>query len=175
MKNNFFILGHSGSGTSLLRGLLNAHSRIECGFEIWGGIESWTKSAKDCKQIWGNKQPLQKMWSHGMQHADIKELIDHFLIIWIVRRYDKWKKNQKAAYAIENWEKGRKLYWAIRNHKPSGIMEISFEDLLLRPEPELRRVCAFLHIRYERRMLREGVNDTGHKQYNYGQIMLDRI
>ena len=63
----------------------------------------------------------------------------------------------------------------MRNAYPEKIIEVSFEDLLLRPEPELRRVCAFLHLRYERRMLREGVNNTGHRLYDYGKIMLDRI
>ena len=173
MGKSFLILGHGGSGTSLLRGLVNAHSRIECGFELFG---DWQAAAKECKPlIWGNKQPLEKLWSHNWQDKDIRQLIDHFKIIWIVRRYGKWKKNQKRAYAETNWQKGRALYWAMRNHKPTGIMEVSFEDLLLRPEPELRRVCAFLHIRYERRMLRDGVNDTGHNSYNYGQILLEKI
>jgi len=175
MKNDFFILGHGGSGTSLLRGLLNAHSRIECGFEIWGDIEKWCASARAQQLIWGNKIPLEQFWSHKWQHSDIKKLIKHFKIIWIVRRYNKWKKRQIQAYAIENWQKSRKLYWAMRNADPQGIIEVSFEDLLLRPESELRRVCAFLHIRYERRMLRDGVKDTGHKMYNYGQIITDKI
>ena len=175
MGNSFFILGHGGSGTSLLRGLLNAHSRIHCCFEVWGDIETWSASAKACKLIWGNKIPLEQIWGHKWQHSDIKELIKHFKIIWIVRRYAKWKKNQNEVYASANWEKSRRLYWAMRNADPEKIIEISFEDLLLRPEAELRRVCAFLHIRYERRMLRDGVKDTGHNQYNYGKIMLDRI
>ena len=173
MKNNdFLIIGHGGSGTSLLRGLLNAHSKIQCGFELWG---DWKQDAAKCKLIWGNKQPLERFWSDKWEHDEIKEIIEYFKVIWIVRRYPKWKKNQKNAYAETQWQKGRALYWAMRNSKPTDIIEISFEDLLLRPEAELRRVCTFLHIRYERAMLREGVNDTGHKMYNYGQIILDKV
>jgi hypothetical protein len=175
MKNNFLIIGHGGSGTSLVRGLLNAHSRINCGFELWGDWEAEAKKAKKAKLIWGNKQPLERFWSQQWEHKQIKNLIDNFLIIWIVRRYAKWKKNQTVAYAEANWEKGRKIYWDMRNREPDRIIEVSFEDLLLRPHAELRRICAFLHIRYERKMMQDGLNDTGHRQYNYGEIKLDRV
>ena len=172
MKDAFLIIGHGGSGTSLMRGLVNAHSRVDCAFEAWG---DWKAEAKKTKLLWGNKQPLERFWSQQWGHAEIKNLIDDFLIIWIVRRYKKWKKNQVKAYAEANWQKGRQLYWAMRNTHPERIIEISFEDLLLRPESELRRVCAFLHIRYERGMLLNGLNDTGHRSYNYGEILTAKV
>jgi hypothetical protein len=181
MKLDFFIIGNGGSGTSLMRGLLNAHSRIDCAFELWGTnaiedqLDYWVTKAAEHKDIWGDKLPLEQFWSRKWQHKDIKKLINHFQIIWIVRRFGKWKKQQALDVAEKNWRKSRALYWSMRNHAPTKIIEVSFEDLLLRPEVELKRVCAFLKIRFERKMLNDGLKDTGHRMFNYGEIKTAKI
>lgn len=173
MASNFLIIGNGGSGTSLLRGFLNSHSKVECCFEHWG---DWQDQASKCKyEVWGNKQPLERFWSYKWEDSQIVDLIDDYLIIWIVRRYDKWLKKQVSRKAEANWQRGRGIYWAIRNRKPDRVIEVAFEDLLLRPEAELRRVCDFLHVGYEQRMLRDGVHKTGHKSFNYGRIILDKV
>ncbi len=175
-KNDFFIIGHGGSGTSLLRGILNAHSDVHCCFEVAGDIDKWLDMASECVEpVWGNKKPLEQLWGHKWGHGDIKKIGKYFKVIWIVRRYEKWKKNQTPVYAKANWKKGRKLYWSMRHQRPRGIIEVSFEDLLLRPIPEVRRICAFLHIRYQKQMLRDGPGATGHTMYNYGEIKTDRV
>lgn len=174
VSNNFLIIGHGGSGTSLLRGLLNAHSQITCGFEIIG---EWEKNAAECKTpIWGNKQPLERLWgAHKLKDDEIIEFIDDYLIIWIVRRFEKWIKNQKPHHAEANWQRGRAIYWAMRNRRPERIIEVSFEDLLLRTVDELWRICNFLHVSYEQRMLRTGTAQTGHKSFNYGRILTEKV
>ncbi len=172
-KSNFLIIGHGGSGTSLLRGFLDSHSKITCGFELWG---DWDKAAAECESpIWGNKQPLERFWGQKWEHEQLVELVDKYLIVWIVRRYEKWLKKQKVQIAEPNWQKGRAVYWAMRNRQPSRIIEVSFEDLLLRPVAELRRITDFLRVRYEPAMLQLGVNNTGHKSFNYGRIIVEKV
>jgi len=183
MKNDFFILGHGGSGTSLLRGLLNAHNEIDCGFEAWavknkdidGNLAKWAQIAKEHDKIWGNKIPLEMFWSNHWPDEKITEIGKSFLVLWIVRRYPKWIKKQESRKAEQNWIKGRAIYWAIRNGRPDAVIEVSFEDLLLRTESELRRICDFLHIGYEQQMLLNGLNNTGHAKFNYGKILTEKV
>lgn len=170
---NFLVIGHGGSGTSLMRGLLNAHSEITCGFELWG---DWQKEAEKCETpIWGNKQPLERFWGAKWEHDGLVELIDDWLIVWMVRRFEKWIKKQGRSKAETGWVKGRAVYWGMRNRRPERIIEVSFEDLLLRTESELRRVCDFLHVAYEPEMVSVGVSDTGHKSFNYGKILTEKV
>ena len=179
--NDFFIIGNGGSGTSLLRGLLDSHSRVNCYFELWGTdavksqIEYWTAEAKAEPLCWGDKIPLEQFWSRKWHHANIKSLIDHFHIVWIVRRFGKWIKKQDIGRATQNWKRSRKIYWAMRNHRPDKIIEVSFEDLLLRPTAEIKRICAFLKITYQYQMLDKGVKNTGHQSFDYGKILIDKI
>ena len=179
----FLILGNGGSGTSLLRGLMNAHSGIECGFEVYDKeVEhhpknsgdnpyrwcDWKKSATESELLWGNKMPLERLWRFGKTDTDIEKLIDDYLIIWIVRRIDRWNR------PVEGWNRGRSVYWGMRNRKPDRIIEVSFEDLLLRTRSELTRICDFLGVLFEHGML-DGVSDTGHRKYNYGKILPEKV
>ena len=180
-KKGFFIIGHGGSGTSLLRGLLNAHPEITCHFEqlsTAGALQSiyeWKKQAAESDFIWGNKLPLEKMWDRGWIPPNFLDIPrEGFKVVWIVRRYERWVKRQIPEVARYNWQRGLALYWAIRNAYPEKIIQVSFEDLLLRTEVELTRVCDFLGIKYEKAMM-DGVNDTGHYSYDYGQILTEKI
>lgn len=175
-------------GTSLLCGLLNAHSKIECHFEMFAAqnididknITRWKQQAAESELIWGNKMPLEKFWSNDWKNKDIVSLVDDFKIIWMIRRFDMWarrnkERSEKWAMFNNNFKGGQKVYWAIRNKKPDGIIQVSFEDLLLRTTIELMRICNFLGIAYEEQMISQGTLNTGHGSYNYGQILKDKV
>jgi hypothetical protein len=179
---HFLVIGNGGGGTSLLRGLLNAHSRIECLFEHKGGdqvgyppgeLETWLSMAHDADDIWGNKIPIEQFITRHYEDADILKLAEHFKIIWLIRRFSRyWKGKNEEGYK-KNWEWSQHLYWEIRELWPTRIIQVNFEDLVIRPAVELRRICGFLKVRYEKTMI-EGTLDTGYKVYDQAGINMER-
>jgi hypothetical protein len=183
MKQGIIILGNGGTGTSLLRGLLNAHPVLHVMFEFGRGskcgaveeIESWKIQAEKCSLIWGNKIPLEQFISRGWGSDDVHNIIDDFKVIWLFRRYSKYHKNNNPHDEYtKNWKWAQSLYWEHRELSPENVIQLSFEDLLLRTEDELKRVCGFIGIEYDSVML-TGTNDTGFNKYNQGGINKGKV
>lgn len=185
MKNwfemkHFFILGNGGSGTSLLRGLLNAHPEIHCQFEVWCSdktietcLKEWLQTAKECEKenlIYGNKIPFEQFKTHKTDDNDMIRIADHFKIIWMQRRYSKYAKKKNSGTFKQSWDSAREIYWVIREKYPDRIIKVSFEDLVLRPYDELCRICGFLNVEYDAQMI-YGTRETGHPNYRHSDIM----
>jgi hypothetical protein len=203
MSNNFFIIGNGDSGTSLLRGLLNAHSRIYCEFESWrhksvnvkiGHPEKtkipnkqslqmlfWVKEAEyhneqNPKMIWGNKVPLEQFITYKWKDHQILKIGKKFHVIYIFRRYSQYSKSSfRSSTYQENWARSGRLYWKFREQDPARVLHISFEDLLLWTEFELKKICRFLGVGYQKKMIEKGTVETGHPNYAYGCIMTEKI
>jgi len=191
MLKSFFIIGNGGCGTSLLRGLLNAHSQMEVAFELWNpkqkdqvemNLENWQKLAgekKDKGLVWGNKIPLEQFITLGWTDEDILGLSVYFKIIWITRRYSKYFKkptrntNKRLMYE-NNWARSNDLFWKFREKDPKCIIQVSFEDLLLHTWVELLRLCVFIGVGYEPFMI-DGTKDTGHNQYQHDRILIEKL
>jgi hypothetical protein len=62
----------------------------------------------------------------------------------------------------------------MRERYPDRIIQVSFEDLVLRPADELHRICRFLDVEYELGML-EGTQDTGLNVYNQAGFNVERV
>jgi hypothetical protein len=190
MAKAFLIIGNGGSGTSLLRGLLNAHSKIECLFECWGKecdrtkqfemaeyqADYWLEIAAKSDLLWGNKLPVEQFITRKWEPGSMARLIDDFKIVWIVRRFSMYCKDFKRKHDLylKNWNFAREVYWKMRERKPDKIINVSFEDLLLRPETELLRICDFLGVVFEMAML-HGTTDTGASRYNQAKINVERV
>lgn len=184
---HFILIGNGGGGTSLLRGLLNAHSKITVLFEDKPGggadneIKTWINKAKDAESqglIWANKVPLEQFNSRHWEGKDFVELAKHFKIIWIMRRFSKYIKPQTgqqhmAAYT-ENWKRLQDFYWLTREAYPERVIQVSFEDLLLRTVIELKRMCIFLGVQYDAPMMK-GTLDTGYKRFDQETINLEKV
>ena len=191
MNNSFFIIGNGGCGTSLLRGLLNAHSQMEVAFELWnpkqgdkveGNLKNWQELAEEKKQqgiLWGDKIPLEQFVTLGWTDEDILKISDYFKIIWITRRYSKYFKkptrntNKRLMYE-KNWQRSNELYWKFREKDPACILQVAYEDLLLHTWIELLRCCIFIGVGYEPFMI-EGTNETGHPTHNYDRILIEKL
>ena len=182
---HFFILGNGHSGSSLFRGLMNMHSQIDCEFEnftdnnVTEQITKWKNKRDDCKIIYGNKVPLEQFLGRGWTDEDIIKIADEgFYILWLQRRFSRYNEVTNNEIQTQeykkNWDAGRTLYWKLKEKFPTQVLEISFEDLLSQTEIELIRVCYFLGINYEEKML-QGCNYTGFKKYNQGTINKERI
>lgn len=185
----FLLLGNGGGGTSLLRGLLNAHPEIECLFENKGGtgertpkdeLDHWLWLAAESGYTWGNKIPVEQFWHRNWKDLEIINLINHFHIVYLIRRFSKYKKPKVLNFNYEkNWQWSSSLYWAMRERRPEKIIMVSFEDLLLRPKTELYRICEFLKVKMDYdnilEMMLQGTNDTGFRKYNQGGLNLDKI
>lgn len=175
--NRFLILGNGGGGTSLLRGLLNAHSQVDCLFENKETANAWIKYADKCTlKLWGNKMPVEQFETRKWTDEEIINLSDDFLIIWLTRRFSKY---YKAGFSTlekyrTTWHWTRTLYWGCKERHPERVLQVSFEDLLLRPVIELKRICVFLGIKYEPEML-EGTNDTGLGRYNQTTLNREKV
>ena len=184
--SRFMIIGNGGGGTSLLRGLLNAHSKLEVLFEEnktgriktpEGEIEHWKALAKKAEingLIWANKVPIEQLISRGWADEDVLELAEQFKMVWLIRRFSKYWKGRAEGVYRKNWDWSLSLYWLIREAHPDRIIQVSFEDLLLRTTAELRRICNFLDVKYEAGMLK-GTMDTGLGSYNQGEINKGKV
>ena len=118
---HFLIIGNGGGGTSLLRGLLNAHNKINCLFENKGGkkagdpqgsIDEWLKlSNENDSYIWGNKIPIEQFISMNWKDEHIYKLTDIFKIVWLTRRFSRYFKKSFGTYEKyrRTWTWTRKL------------------------------------------------------------------
>jgi len=202
--NHFFLLGNGGGGTSLLRGLLNAHSKMDVKFEMFSGSDNkhlierefreWEIDREEVEEkglIWGNKVPLEKFRNCKWSDEDLLRILDEgYRVIWLSRRFTKYVKpqtkgrytkdfkpldlNSVVAQYREIWEWSQSLYWKFREEMPDRVINVSFEDLLLRPDVELMRMCIFLDEHFETEMLR-GTMDTGFKKYNQDNININKV
>lgn len=187
IHNGVIILGNGGSGTSLLRGLLNAHPDANILFEYGRALHlspeeelrNWVlnKEASSENQLWGNKVPIEQFITRKWTDTNILEIINYFRVIWIFRRFSKYNKSNtgdlKQVYK-KNWLWGQSLYWRMRECRPDSVMQISFEDLLLRPKIELYRLCDFLGIIYTSVILK-GTMDTGYKKYDQAGFDIAKV
>lgn len=182
----FFIMGNGGSGTSLLRGLLNAHSQVKCAFEkttkekSFESAESLWKAEKYKSNAlwWGNKIPFEQFITANWSDDEIKKIpAAGYYIVWIVRRFTRYSHKttgHRLNTYMANWDRAQKLYFEIKDAYPETVLMISFEDLILRPEAELKRICTFLNIKYEIEML-NGTKDTGFKKYSQAGFNRDKL
>lgn len=190
MAKPFLIIGNGSSGTSLLRGLMNAHSQIECLFECWGmdgdrtkqfdmakeQAEYWIEQTEKSKLMWGNKVPIEQFITRGWDALTIAQLIDDFKVIFIIRRFSMYCKDPKHKMELytQNWNFAQDTYWLMRERAPERVISVSFEDLLLHTTTELFRICEFLGVLFEVEMLK-GTMDTGHRTYNQASINVERV
>ena len=112
--NRFLVCGSGGSGTSLLRGLLNAHSKLTVLFENmrsdqWDGMAD---AANKLNAIWGNKINVQKCNSNKITDKMILNFAEKYHMIWIVRRPAHFDWKLKKAYRTV-WNRINQLYLAI--------------------------------------------------------------
>lgn len=175
---HFLLIGNGGGGTSCTQRLLNSHSKIQCLFENKGkegnprpdaDLDEWLRLADEAEQaglIWGNKEPIEQFISRDYAERDIEQLADHFKIIWLARRFSQYAKQHKGNATTgkrkwsypKTWAWTRARYWKCKDKHPETVISISWEDLLLRPEIELTRICAFLGVEYEPAMISEKLN-----------------
>ena len=171
---HFILIGNGGGGTTCTQRLLNSHSQIECLFENKGqsgsvradsDLTEYLRLAAEAEArglIWGNKEPIEQFVTRGYSAEQIERLSDHFKIIWLMRRFSRYDKprttfalsHQKWTYR-QTWDWARERFWACKDKHPETVINLSWEDLLLRPKIELARICTFLGVLYEPAMLSE--------------------
>lgn len=183
---NFFILGNGHSGSSLLQGLLNAHSKMLVEFENFGDKPSeqftkWENKSNFTNAqglAYGNKIPIEQFKSRRWTDKDIIKIAEKYYVLWLQRRFSRYNEAHNNTKQTEeyraNWDWGRSLYWKLKEDYPSRVIEVSFEDILFQPRVELYRICCFLNVKYEGGMLL-GCQHTGYKKYNQPTINQERI
>jgi len=177
-KSPIFIIGSARSGTTLIGRMLSSHSNIYIKNEstkilnafkanhsrdqITAILASEVKGYENLtidgilnemgKKRWGFKDPASQYYL-----KDIVEKFPEAKLIFIIRDARAVALSQTKAkfgtanvyYAAEKWKK--EVDWqrkfATKNQEKSFL--VRYEDLILSPEEELSRICAFLGENYE--------------------------
>jgi Sulfotransferase family len=118
--------------------------------------ESWAR--REGKPRWGDKTPL-----YVLELDTLLALFPHAQVINIVRdgrdvalsmMRQPWGPTNPYTAAIM-WRRSVDAgLRAAARLPPSTLLQVRYEDLLIDPERELRRICSFLGERYEPAMLR---------------------
>lgn len=215
-KSPVFIVGTQRSGTTLLRLMLNSHSKIaipeegtfwmpllrrskgkidrkiksselknyfkyiqnNTQFKLWGidpqaafdeirreegcTLAELMSKLYDCyasthnKTIWGDKTPsffrmisiLSKLFPSARFIHLLRDGRDVYLSL---RRMDSSKNNIGVA-ALEWSYKIQKAQKDLSSLDPRKVLEIRYEDLVGKPDEELKKICHFLELEYESNM-----------------------
>lgn len=172
---HFLLLGNGGGGTTFTQKALMAHSKIRCMFEEKGPrvhnpsseLEHYIRLRDEADKegiTWGNKIPVEQFKNREYTDDDILRFNEHFFIVWLRRRWSRYYKPNSASYEYYRnfWEWADRLYWQFREERPDNIIQVSWEDLLLRPRIELTRIVSTLGLEFEEAMA-------------YQDIRLDRV
>jgi hypothetical protein len=218
LKDNFkfHIVGAGRGGTSLLAGLLDYHSELEVGFELFSAaflmgkefpykgpklfhnrvtayIAACTRWASQRSQmIWGNKittEQISGLEDHNIINPEAKiDTLDMFFntylkgkaVIFILRDgrtcvNSKVKRTgQLMINACARWQYSVKCFKFFKTQHKNNIC-IRFEDLLQNPQEHLMRICDFLNISFQKKMLKGTRNKKMVPEYQLGKFDLSKI
>jgi Sulfotransferase family len=113
-----------------------------------------TYAASQGKERWGEKTPFYVLWI-----PTIAELLDEAHFVHLIRdgrdaalsAMSLWWGPESAAEAARWWAK--RVRAGRRDGAGRAYLEVRYEQLVERPEAELRRVCAFLKLDFDARMV----------------------
>ncbi len=171
----FLVVGAGRGGTSLLAALLDAHPALEVGFEerSWAllvgdeipgvpAAERVDRFRAACEEMardhlghmWGNKVTTEQIGAlaDGGDPIDVfYDRIGDVRTVFVLRdgRACVASKVARTGQAYESaarfWRFSAEMY---RRVSAAGAVTVRFEDVVTDPEPELRRICEHLGLRY---------------------------
>ncbi len=109
------------------------------------------------KKIWGDKTP-----SYITQVPLIKSIFPEARFIHIIRDVRDYSLSMNTAWgknmvrATDRWVDGINIFRQNIEDYGEKIMELRYEDLLDNPAKDLHRICAFLGLKFDNRMLELG-------------------
>ena len=116
-------------------------------------------AAKQGKSRWGDKTPI-----YVLKLDFINTLFPDCQVIHMVRdgrdvvasSMDRWGY-RRGLSATKRWGKSVRAGQAFgRSVSPDKYIEVKYEDLILTPEPTMKRVCEFLNEPWEASLLEQG-------------------
>ena len=176
-KQYLLILGAPRSGTTLLTTMIGRHSEVG----LLNEDKGWAMKQIVGKTVVGNKRcipnqiELQKRsplaarcfkdWGLIKEYQSSKYSIEDYLqlpnlkILGLIRRGEdviasnmgRGRKDFKAA--SYRWCRAIEILDALKSRHDRSVMIVCFEDLVLHPEANMRRVAEFLALEFEERML----------------------
>ena len=187
----FLIVGAGRGGTSLLAGLLDYHSGLEVGFELYSvaylmgkelpyqGSGLFHKRARafvsDCRQeanrypgvLWGNKITTEQVFGledHNLANPESKIDVLHMFLNSKVQR-----TGQPIEEACKRWQFSVKCYRFFKTHHSNNIC-VRFEDILCHPQTTLTQICDFLAVPYQEEMLKGSANTKKLPEYRHNKL-----
>ena len=194
----FLIMGNGLSGSTLLQSTLNQHPGCEVFFEYIAkgsfdtAMKSWidiSRQTEKTGQLWGNKVALDKVlhnedWPDqygfnrqwGWTDIDWHRVIDEFKVIWNVRAINGYIRSAQnrmnppmsKEVLTEFWHRCQSMFFEAFNIDPTRVILVQYEQLVLRPESEAKRICSFLEIDYDPVMIENGPRKVAVAGYRHG-------
>jgi hypothetical protein len=177
-----FLLGTQRSGTTLLTRILSNHSSVYVQNELpltqlfdeefsldkfYRNMDNlfekrFGKSVKMFVEerklkVWGLKDPQLTEYLYELEN--FMPAGKFILIIrdarGVVNSYidNKWGLGTNAYTGAMRWNKEVNLQLAFAKKYPNNVLTLLYEDLVMDMESELERICSFLEISFDRKML----------------------
>jgi hypothetical protein len=127
-------------------------------FKISGVFEALMRhdanAPTESKKIWGDKTP-----SYITQIPLIKKLFPSAKIIHIIRDVRDYSLSVNVAWgknmmrSADRWVEGIEEFNVNLKNYSNEIIELRYEDLLDNPQKQLSRICDFIDLEFDKRML----------------------
>lgn len=191
---SFVILGAGRSGTSLLTGLLDAHPKLEVGFERYAishlmnkkplavstFMEMCSKEASQSTQIWGNKITTEQLQPALEAHQEaVMQAFTALRVIFVLRdgRTCIASKMARAGLSFgiaqERWLYSVQVYELLLAALPQMAV-VKYEDLVQQPQHTLENLCQFIEVPFHKKMLRGSANPKLPVEYQHKTINLQK-
>ncbi len=197
-RRHLLIIGAPRSGTTLLATIISRHTEIG----VLNEDKGWALRRLLGKAIVGNKRciPNQieikkrnrfhiRLWKrlglakeYPTSQFSIEEYLTlpHIQVIALIRDGNdailsgmrRGKKNFRgAAY---RWCRAVEIIHEIKSRYPEQVLVVSFEDLVLRPTQNIKRIARFLKVEYQERMLEGPVYNPWYPESGMNENKVNR-
>jgi protein-tyrosine sulfotransferase len=166
--------------TPLFNSLINIPENEQSLFKIINGVykEYCTMQGRP-EAIWGDKTPLNTFYLN-----ELDRLFDKPLYINLIRDgrdvvasmiKNKIKKDKREA--CDHWKEALKITDEYHMKYPERMLNITYDNLVSKPERELRKICEFLGITYLNTMLanNKAIDKLGDSVYAHHQNLKNPI
>ena len=197
-KRHLLILGAPRSGTTLLATMISRHTEIG----ILNEDRGWSMQRLLGKTIVGNKRciPNQieikkrnrlhfRLWKkigllreHQQSEYCIEDYLTlpHIQVIGLIRNGNDvissgMRRGQKSFRgASYRWLRAIEIIHELKTRLPDSVLVVSFEDLVMYPRENMKRVARFLKVDYQDRMLEGPVYNPWYPESGMNEEKVNR-
>lgn len=106
-------------------------------------------------KIWGDKTPINSFYL-----KEIDEMFPQARYIHVVRdgcdviySYMEMRRYSKIEEAADRWTRSVTRCQKFGRKRPDRFIEISYEEMIINPEPTIERICALIGVSFDKQMV----------------------